>query len=142
MQGPKRRIVYVTAYEGIAILVTTIAMMLLGFGAAHAGGASVLASAVAILWNLAWNWLFEAWEARQATGGRGVRRRVAHAIGFEGGLLVFLVPLMAWWLGIGLVEAFILDLGFLAFFLVYTFVFNLAFDTLFGLPASAIRVEA
>ena len=87
----------------------------------------------------AWNWLFEAWEARQPAGGRGVLRRVAHAIGFEGGLLVFLVPLMAWSLGIGLVEAFVLDLGFLAFFLVYTFVFNLAFDTLFGLPASAAR---
>lgn len=142
MQGLKRRIVYVTAYEGIAILATTIAMVLLGFGAAHAGAASVMASAVAILWNLAWNWLFEAWEARQESGGRGIARRIAHAIGFEGGLLVFLVPLMAWWLGIGLVEALVLDLGFLAFFLVYTFVFNLGFDTLFGLPASAVRAEA
>ena len=139
MQGLKRRIVYVTAYEGIAILATTVAMILLGYGAGHAGAASVMASAVAIGWNLAWNWLFEAWEARQAAGGRGLLRRVAHAVGFEGGLLVFLVPLMAWWLGIGLVEALFLDLGFLAFFLVYTFVFNLAFDTLFGLPASAVR---
>lgn len=139
MQGPKRRIVYVTAYEGIAILATTAAMVVLGFGAAHAGPASVMASGVAIAWNLAWNWLFEAWEARQSSGGRGLLRRVAHAIGFEGGLLFFLVPLMAWWLGIGLVEAFVLDLGFLAFFLVYTFVFNLAFDAVFGLPAAAVR---
>jgi len=140
MQGLKRRFVYVTAYEAIAILVTTAAMAaILGVGPAQAGTASVLASAVAVAWNLGWNWLFEAWEARRPAGGRGVLRRVAHAIGFEGGLLVFLVPLMAWSLGIGLVEAFVLDLGFLAFFLVYTFVFNLAFDTLFGLPASAAR---
>jgi uncharacterized membrane protein len=27
-----------------------------------------------------------------------------HAIGFEGGLVVMLVPLFAWWLGIGLWE--------------------------------------
>lgn len=140
MQGLKRRIVYVTAYEGIAILTTTAAMAaLLGVGPAHAGSASVMASAVAIAWNLAFTWLFEAWEARQATGGRGLLRRVAHAVGFEGGLLFFLVPLMAWWLGISLVEAFVLDLGFLAFFLVYTFAFNLGFDRVFGLPASAIR---
>ena len=139
MQGLKRRIVYVSAYEGIAILTTTVAMVLLGYGAGHAGAASVMASAVAIGWNLAWNWLFETWEARQPAGGRGLTRRVAHAIGFEGGLLVFLVPLMAWWLGIGLVEAFVLDLGFLAFFLVYTFVFNLGFDRVFGLPSSALR---
>lgn len=139
MQGLKRRIVYITAYEGIAILTTTAAMVALGFGAAHAGAASVMASAVAIVWNLVWNVLFETWEARQPSGGRGFGRRVAHAVGFEGGLLLVLVPLMAWWLGIGLVEAFVLDLGFLAFFLVYTFAFNLGFDTLFGLPASAVR---
>ena len=139
MQGLKRRIVYVTAYEGIAILATTAAMVLLGFGAGHAGAASVMASAVAVGWNLAWNALFEAWEARQPVGGRGLGRRIAHAIGFEGGLLFFLVPLMAWWLDIGLVEAFVLDLGFLAFFLVYTFAFNLGFDRVFGLPASAMR---
>ncbi|WP_217628006.1 MULTISPECIES: chlorhexidine efflux transporter [Nitrosospira] len=30
-----------------------------------------------------------------------------------------------------------LDLGLLAFFLVYTFVFNFMFDRWFGLPASA-----
>lgn len=139
MQGVKRRLAYVTLYEGIAILTTTLAMVALGFDAGHAGAASVMVSAVAIVWNLAWNALFEAWEARQATGGRSMLRRIAHAVGFEGGLLVVLVPLMAWWLGIGLVAALVLDLGFLAFFLVYTFAFSLAFDTVFGLPASAVR---
>ena len=140
MQGLKRRVVYVTAYEGIAILTTTIAVAaILGVEPGHAGAVSVMASSIAIVWNLAWNWLFEAWEARQPEGGRSVARRIAHAIGFEGGLLVFFVPMMAWWLEIGLFEALILDLGFLVFFLVYTFVFNLAFDHLFGLPASAVR---
>ncbi len=140
MQGLKRQIVYVTAYEGIALLLTTVTMaLLLGVGPGHAGATALMASTVAILWNLAWNRMFEAWEARQAEGGRGIGRRVAHAVGFEGGLLVFLVPLMAWGLGIGLVEAFVLDLGFLAFFLVYTFVFSLGFDRIFGLPDSAVR---
>ena len=81
------------------------------------------------------NMLFERWERRQPTRGRSAARRVAHAIGFEGGLLLFLVPFFAWWLGVSLWQALVLDIGFLLFFLVYNFVFAWAFDRLFGLPA-------
>ena len=48
-----------------------------------------------------------------------------------------LVPLFAWWFGITLWSAFVMDLGLIVFFLCYTFVFNWVFDHLFGLPASA-----
>ena len=62
----------------------------------------------------------------------------AHAIGFELGFIITLVPLFAWWLHIGLWQALVLDIGLSVFFLVYTFVFNLGFDKVFGLPASAV----
>jgi uncharacterized membrane protein len=137
MQGLKRRIVYVTAYEAIAIVAAGTGIALLtGSGVGHAGAMSVMASAVAMLWNLVFNIGFERWEAGRPPG-RGFGRRALHALGFEGGLAVLLVPLMAWWLGIGLVEALILDAGLLAFFLVYTFAFNYGFDRIFGLPAAA-----
>jgi uncharacterized membrane protein len=109
---------------------------------AHAGVLSVLSSAVAMAWNLVFNAGFEAWEARRASGGRGLGIRLAHAVGFEGGLALILIPLVAWWMAIGLLEALVLDLGLLAFFLVYTFVFNAAFDRIFGLPASAVRAPS
>ncbi|KAF1046299.1 PACE efflux transporter [Xylophilus sp.] len=138
MQGPLRRVVYVTLYEGIAIIVTSFALAAFAVqGLAHAGALSVMASAIAVVWNLVFNALFERWEARQAVRGRSLRRRVAHAIGFEGGLIFFLVPVIAWWLGIGLWQALLTDLGLVVFFLVYTFVFNWAFDAVFGLPRSA-----
>lgn len=140
MQGWKRRVVYVSAYEGIAIVVTGLAVAALyGVGPAHAGALSVIASTVAMIWNAAYNMAFEAWEARREAGGRSLGIRIVHAVGFEGGLAIILVPIVAWWMGIGLVEALMLDLGLLAFFLVYTFVFNYAFDRIFGLPASAVR---
>ncbi|MCY1383930.1 Chlorhexidine efflux transporter [compost metagenome] len=41
-----------------------------------------------------------------------------------------LVPLAAWWLSIGLVEAFLLDIGLLLFFLPYTLAFNWTYDAL------------
>ena len=138
MQGLKRKLVYVSLYELFAVGLTSAGLTLLeGSSPGHAGVAAVASSAIALLWNLVYTHLFEAWEARQATRGRSLRRRVAHAVGFEGGLIVMLVPLFAWWLDISLWQALLLDFGLIVFFLVYTFVFNLAFDRLFGLPASA-----
>ena len=51
--------------------------------------------------------------------------------------LLVLIPLMAWWFGVGLWEATLMEAGLLLFFLVYTYAFNWAFDRVFGLPASA-----
>lgn len=138
MQGLKRKLVYVSLYELFAVALTSAGLTLLaGSSPGHAGVAAVASSAIALVWNLVYTHLFEAWEARQATRGRSLGRRVAHAVGFEGGLIVMLVPLFAWWLDISLWQALLLDFGLIVFFLVYTFVFNLAFDRLFGLPASA-----
>ena len=138
MQGLKRKIVYVSLFELFAVgLTTTTLMLLAGSSGAHASVAAVASSTVAVVWNFIFNTMFEAWEARQTTKGRSVARRIAHAVGFEGGLVAFLVPLFAWWLEISLWEAFIVDLWIVVFFLVYTFLFSLAFDRIFGLPASA-----
>lgn len=138
LQGPKRRVIYVALYELIAIAAATFGLALLtGQSAAHASVASVAASAVAVVWNLVFNWAFERWESRQAVRGRSLGRRIAHAIGFEGGLVFTLVPLFAWWFDVSLWQAFVMDLGLIVFFLIYTFVFNWGFDRLFGLPASA-----
>ncbi|MDM0021753.1 PACE efflux transporter [Variovorax saccharolyticus] len=141
MQGLKRRVVYISLYEGIAIVAASAGLALMsGQGLGHSGVLAVIASVIAVLWNLSFNALFERWESRQAVRGRSLRRRVAHAIGFEGGLIAFLVPVFAWWLGVSLWEALVMDLGLVVFFLVYTFVFNWAFDAVFGLPASAAAV--
>jgi uncharacterized membrane protein len=138
MQGLKRRVVYVTLFELIAIAMTTLGLALLsGQPLEHAGVAAVASSLVAVVWNFIFNGLFEAWERRQSVKGRSMSRRVAHAVGFEGGLVIILVPLFAWWLGVTLWQALVYDAGLIVFFLVYTFLFNLAFDHVFGLPASA-----
>ncbi len=89
---------------------------------------------MAIGWNLIFNYLFERWEQRRGNQGRSIGIRLLHALGFEGGLVIFLVPIIALWLDVSLLEALLMDLGLLAFFLVYTFVFNWVFDGVFGLP--------
>ena len=139
MQGIRRRIVFVTLYELIAIVATSAGLA--AFSDSGLQRAQVIPSCgVLLVWNIVFNWAFERWEARQTVRGRSLARRAAHAIGFEGGLVVTLVPFFAWWLDISLWQAFVLDLGLLLFFLVYTFVFNWVFDRAFGLPASALPV--
>jgi len=138
MQGIQRKIVYVTLYEALAIVSASFGLAWMsGEGLGHAGVLAVIASVIAVVWNLGFNWAFERWESRQAVRGRSVRRRVAHAIGFEGGLATILVPVFAWWLDIGVWEALMMDIGLLLYFLAYTFFFNWGFDRVFGLPASA-----
>ncbi|MFT6465293.1 PACE efflux transporter [Halopseudomonas sp.] len=137
MQGIKRKLVYVTLYEVIATAIITLILLMMGHAVLDAGVASGMTSAIAVSWNLAWNSLFESWEARQPKRGRNIKRRIMHALGFEFGLLAILVPVMAWWLEISLWHAFVLDMGLLIFFVFYTFVFSLAFDKIFGLPLSA-----
>ncbi|MCS0611595.1 PACE efflux transporter [Massilia kyonggiensis] len=138
MQGIQRKIVYVALYEAIAIASTTAGLAgLADHDAGAAGIAAVLASATAVVWNLVYNTLFEAWEARQARRGRSLLRRVVHAIGFEGGLVLAIVPMFAWALQTSLVDAFLLDIGLVVFFVLYSFAFNWAFDLVFGLPKAA-----
>ena len=138
MQGLKRRIVFVASYEAIAIACVTAALAVFSDQpVASAGIASVIVSAVAIAWNATYNTLFEAWEARRGRTGRSVLLRAGHAIGFEAGLVVMVVPFFAWWLDVSLWEALALEVGFITFFLVYSFAFNWAFDRVFGLPLSA-----
>ena len=138
MQGLQRKITYVVAFEVLAIALSgTLLRLLSDTSVGHAGAAAVGASAIAMLWNLVYNMLFEAWERRQAKKGRGLLRRACHAVGFEAGLVVMLVPLFAWILGVGWLEALLLNAAMIVFFLVYGFLFNLAFDRLFGLPLSA-----
>ena len=142
LQGVKRRLIYVSLYELIAIAAATAGLALLsGQGAGHSSVVAVAASVIAIVWNIVFNWAFERWEARQPVRGRSVARRVAHAIGFEGGLVFTLVPLFASSFDITLWHAFVMDLGLIVFFLCYTFVFNWVFDHLFGLPASALAAH-
>jgi uncharacterized membrane protein len=138
LQGIRRRVVYISLYELLAIALAGLGLMLMsGESLVASGTLATATSAVAVVWNLVFNGLFERWETRQPVKGRSVQRRVAHAVIFEAGLVLMLVPLIAWWLGIGLWEALVMDLALVVFFLVYTFVFNWAFDAVFGLPASA-----
>ncbi|MFW1760295.1 PACE efflux transporter [Acinetobacter calcoaceticus] len=138
MQGVKRRIVYVSSYEVIGMIISSVGLAILaGDSVEHTGPLSVMITTIAVTWNFIYNVLYEKWEARQRSNIRTVKRRVGHAIGFQLTLVLFLIPLIAWWMDISLIAAFWLDVAFIIIIPIYTFIFNWSFDKLFGLPASA-----
>jgi len=140
VQGIKRKLVYVGGYEILGLLVgTTVMTLLTGDSVSSTGPLAIMITVTATLWNMAFNYLFEAWEKRQADRTRTVRRRILHAVGFQATLICFLIPLIAWWLEITLVRAFLLDVVFIIYVPFYTFAYNWAFDRIFGVPASAVN---
>jgi uncharacterized membrane protein len=140
MSPTTRRVLQAVLYEVIAIAVVGPALSL-AFDKPQTStfGLAVVLSTIALTWNYAFNSIFERWESRQFVRGRSFARRLAHGAGFEGGLVVMLVPVMSFWLEISPAAAFVANLWLLAFFFVYAIAFTWAFDRVFGLPASAVR---
>ena len=138
LQGTQRKITYVAIYEVIAFLCGTLGFFSFSDSSLERAGAlAVFASLFAVAWNFSYNALFELWESKRVKRGRGFGRRVLHAVGFELGFLVVLMPAAAWWLDISYLRSFTVNLGLNVFFFVYTFAFTWCFDRVFGLPASA-----
>lgn len=133
-----RKIVYAVAFETGGILMGAAVLRLLSGAPAEATlGLAVSGALIALVWSYIFNALFEMWEARQSVRGRSFRRRTAHALLFEGGLTLIILPATAWFLSVGLARAFVYELGLVLFYLGYAWVFTWAFDRIFGLPESA-----
>ncbi len=120
---------------GLALVIPGGAM-LFNLPATHMGVIGVGSATVATLWNFVFNLGFDHAMLRFTGHTRkSLRQRVLHALLFEGGLLVLLLPPMAWYLGMGLWQTFVMDLAIVVFYVVYAFLFNLAYDRAFPVPA-------
>ena len=131
----KRRIVYVSVFETLAIILSTLFLMIMSGGhAVDSLPVAVMVSILAVVWNYLYNTAFETWEQRKNILVRTVRIRCIHSAGFEGGLLLICLPIYMVWYRVGVWQALTMEIALLAFFLVYTFVFTLLFDKVFTLP--------
>lgn len=127
------RVRHTLMFEVIAlILVATIGAWITGRSVETIGLLGLMFSALAMFWNFTFNWMFDHWERVHRNGQkRTVLIRVIHAVLFEAALLLVGIFLVAWWLDVTYWYAFMLDIGFSSFFLVYAFCFNWAYDLLF-----------
>ena len=134
-----RKIVFALSFESLGIaLATGLLLVISDASTSQSFVLSMISAAVALGWNFLLNLGFEHWEARQPVRGRPLHLRAAHAILFEVGLTVLMVPFLAWWLQVGLFPALRYEFALILRFVVYTYAFTSAFDRLFGLPESAL----
>ncbi len=136
MRSAFDRLRHAISFEIIAlILVIPAGAILFNVPLHDFGVVGIVSATLATLWNLGYNVLFDL--ALQRLTGTTLKSRIVrvlHALAFEAGLLMVLLPFIAWYLGISLWDAFVLDIALAAFYLVYSYVFNLIYDTLFPLP--------
>ena len=136
MRSAFDRLRHAISFEVIAlILVIPAGAILFNVPLHDFGVVGIVSATLATLWNLGYYVLFDL-TLQRLTGTTLKSRivRVLHALVFEAGLLMVLLPFIAWYLGISLWDAFVLDIALAAFYLVYAYVFNLIYDTLFPLP--------
>lgn len=124
------RVFHAVSFEVIAITITApLSAWLLGRSIFQMGTVAIVLSTLAMLLNLFYNMLFDRyWPLSK--GPRPTKIRIMHAIGFEFSFIIIGLPILALLLNMSLWNAFLLELGFFAFFLFYTYAFNLSYDKL------------
>lgn len=124
----KRRIVHALSYEIILLVIIAIALSLIFKMPMEVTGILGIVMAVtSVIWNMIFNHFFEKLEAKRKFQ-RTVGVRILHAIGFEGGLMLATIPMIAYALQMSLWEAIVLDFSLTLCILVYTFIFQWCYD--------------
>ncbi|MGV3649858.1 MAG: PACE efflux transporter [Devosia sp.] len=136
MRTTRDRIRHALCFEILGLaLVTPLGALVFHMPLHDVGIVSLVAATVAMGWNYVYNLGFDhAMRRLRGSVVKTVPIRIGHAVLFELGLLTMLLPFMAWYLGISLWQALIMDLAFAGFYMVYAFVFNWGYDVVFPLP--------
>ncbi|MBY6188370.1 PACE efflux transporter [Marinobacter hydrocarbonoclasticus] len=124
----RERILHSMLFELIALMIVVPAGILLtGTNAGHMTATAITLSLIAMAWNYVYNLGFD-----RVFGGNRISRswalRVWHGVGFEAGLLTATIPVLMYSLNLGFIDALILDIGFVVFFLIYAIVYNWGYD--------------
>lgn len=122
------RVLQAIGFELLAVMLCTpLLAWLMDKPLVDMGVATIAIGLIALAWNVLFNGLFDRLLKRLALVPSAATR-VVHALLFEGGLVAVSVPLIAWWLNVSLLQALILDIGVLLFFLPYTYVYHWVYD--------------
>lgn len=143
MRTTKDRIRHALGFEVIGLIIfAPLASLVFGFELHLMSVLAVAGSIIATLWNYVYNLLFDhAMLKLRGDVRKTITIRVFHALLFEGGLLLLFMPMIAWYLGVTLWEAFIMDIAMAAFYLVYAFIYNIAYDRVFPIPHPTEAVQ-
>ncbi len=124
----KRRMIHALSYEIILLILIALALsFIFSVSLQVTGFLGFVMAFISVIWNMIFNHFFEKIE-HQYQIQRTIKIRILHAIGFEGGLMLATIPIIAYLLEMTLQQAFLLDLSLTLCILVYTFVFQWIYD--------------
>jgi len=127
-----RRLTYVALFELIAIFFSSLLLSGMSDGnMASSLPVAVTTSVVAVVWNYIYNTLFERWERKNNIQKRTLLIRIVHTTLFEAMFIILIVPFFMWFYHVGIIKAFMMEVGLLTFFFIYAFVFTWLFDRVF-----------
>ncbi|MCG8549668.1 MAG: PACE efflux transporter [Desulfobacterales bacterium] len=130
-------------FEGVLLLLTILTLKnLLNQPATHIGGFGILMSLIAMVWNFFYNYAFDhiLIFLKHPLYPRDFKLRVFHSVCFEVGLMLASVPFTMAWMRFNFIQAFSMDIALTIAVLVYTLIFNYAYDAIFPvLPAFPIE---
>lgn len=128
----KRRLVHAISYEVILLVIIAIALsFIFDMPMEVTGILGAFMAAVSVVWNMIFNHYFEKIEYKYQWE-RTIPVRILHAIGFEGGLMLATIPIIAYLMNMSFIEALILDFGLTMCILIYTFIFQWCYDIVEG----------
>ena len=124
----KRRWVHALSYEVILLVIIALVLSyMFEMPMQVTGGLGIAMAVTSVLWNMLFNHYFEKLEAKHQLR-RTFKIRVLHAIGFEGGLMLATIPMVAYAMHMTLWQAILLDFSMTMCILVYTFIFQWCYD--------------
>lgn len=143
MRTTKDRIRHTIGFEIIGLIIfVPLASWLFGFDIHAIGLIAVAGSIIATGWNYFYNLLFDHSMLKlRGDVHKTVPIRLLHAFLFEGGLLLLFLPIIAWYLGISLWQAFMMDITMATFYLVHAFVYNWSYDKIFPIPKKHLATQ-
>ncbi|HDV8498475.1 PACE efflux transporter [Enterobacter bugandensis] len=126
----KERIFHAVIFEVTANVIIALSLAwLMNVSVLQSGSLSVISALTATVWNFVFNKLFDSLQKKHQFQ-RTFLVRAIHAVGFETGLIISLIPVAMFMLNLTIAEAFFVEIGLVLFFLPYTMLFNWLYDYL------------
>lgn len=126
----KERVFHAVIFEVTANVIIALSLAwLMNVSVLQSGSLSVISALTATVWNFIFNKLFDSLQKKHQFK-RTFLVRAIHAVGFETGLIISLIPVAMVMLNLSVTEAFFVEVGLVLFFLPYTMLFNWLYDYL------------
>ncbi len=137
MRSSLDRIRHALFFEGLLLFFTIVILTgALNQSAAHIGTFGIIMAVLAMVWNYIYNYAFDhaLVYLNRPLYPRNWKLRAFHSMAFELGLMLASVPLTMVWMNFNFIQALTLDIAFSIAVLIYTFIFNYAYDMIFPVP--------